>query len=161
MFNTYENGGYLIWKLWPRQRVFVDGRALNDSVFLDYRRIAGNDDAQQLLNKYGIQVIVANAFDFVSGSPYFLPAALSDPSQKEWKLVYRDAQAVVFMRNPPAGVAPINSLEALTSAEMQCQEYLDHDPLHTQCTNGLADLFSRIGDQVRAQRWTAIAQGTR
>ncbi|MEA3401871.1 MAG: hypothetical protein U9R79_11580 [Armatimonadota bacterium] len=27
MFNTYRWGGYLIWRLWPQQRVFVDGRA--------------------------------------------------------------------------------------------------------------------------------------
>ena len=162
MFNTYELGGYLIWKLWPHQRVFIDGRALNESVFFDYRRIAGNDDrAEQLLKQYGVEVILMNAFEFVSGAPYFLPAALSDPSQKEWKLVYRDAQAVIFMRNPPPGVQPINNFEALASAEMQCSEYLRHDPQHTLCAGGLADLFSRIGDTVRSQRWASQAQALR
>ena len=29
MFNTYEYGGYLMWRLWPQERVFIDGRALN------------------------------------------------------------------------------------------------------------------------------------
>jgi hypothetical protein len=159
MFNTYESGGFLLWKLWPQERVFVDGRALNEQVFLDYRRIIGNDDqAQELLKKYGIEVILTNAFEAISGSPYFLPAALSDPSQKEWKLVYRDAQAVIFMRNPPAGVQQIQNFEALASAEMQCSEYIRHDPNHTLCAGGLADLFSRIGDTVRAQRWASQAQ---
>lgn len=159
MFNTYESGGFLLWKLWPQERVFVDGRALNEQVFADYRRIIGNDDqAQELLKKYGIEVILTNAFEAISGSPYFLPAALSDPSQKEWKLVYRDEQAVIFMRNPPPGVQPINNYEALASAEMQCSEYIRHDPNHTLCAGGLADLFSRIGDTVRAQRWASQAQ---
>ncbi|NLO07009.1 MAG: hypothetical protein GX131_14375 [candidate division WS1 bacterium] len=27
MYNTYRWGGYLIWEMWPQQRVFVDGRA--------------------------------------------------------------------------------------------------------------------------------------
>ncbi|MCX6628811.1 MAG: hypothetical protein NTW28_14415, partial [Candidatus Solibacter sp.] len=39
MFNTYEYGGYLIWRLWPGQRTFIDGRALSESVFQDYARI--------------------------------------------------------------------------------------------------------------------------
>jgi len=39
MFNTYEQGGYLIWRLWPQERVFIDGRALNESAFNAYRRI--------------------------------------------------------------------------------------------------------------------------
>ena len=33
IFNTYEYGGYLIWRLWPEQRVFIDGRSLSESLF--------------------------------------------------------------------------------------------------------------------------------
>jgi hypothetical protein len=46
-----------------------------------------------------------DGFEFTSGEPYLLPAALSDPSQKEWKLVYQDAAAVVFMRHSHAAPA--------------------------------------------------------
>lgn len=28
MFNEYDAGGYLIWRLWPERKVFVDGRSL-------------------------------------------------------------------------------------------------------------------------------------
>jgi len=159
MFNTYGDGGYLMWRLWPRERVFIDGRALNDSVFLDYRRIAGNADstggksADELLDQYGIQVIVMDGFEFTSGETYLLPAALSDPSQKEWKLVYQDAQAVVFMRHPPPGVEPLNSLDALTSMESQCAEHIQHLPEQPRCARGLGQLFARIGDTGRARRW--------
>jgi hypothetical protein len=159
MFNTYGYGGYLMWRLWPRERVFIDGRALNESVFFDYRRIANNADstggksADELLDRYGIQVIVMDGFEFTSGDPYLLPAALSDPSQKEWKLVYQDAQAVVFMRHPPPGVEPLNSLDALTSMEAQCAEHIQHDPERPRCARGLGDLFARIGDTARARRW--------
>jgi hypothetical protein len=159
MFNTYGYGGYLIWRLWPHERVFIDGRALNESVFLDYRRMANNADAiggksgEELIAQYGIQVIVMDGFEFTSGEPYLLPAALSDPSQKEWKLVYQDAQAVVFMRHPPPGVEPLNSLEALTSMEAQCAEHIQHLPGQPRCARGLGDLFARIGDTPRARRW--------
>ena len=166
IFNTYGYGGYLIWRLWPQERVFIDGRALNESVYLDYRRMAGNADstggksADELLDQYGIQIIVMDGFD-TSGEPYLLPAALSDPSQKEWKLVYQDAQAVVFMRHPPPGVEPLNSLEALTSMESQCAEHIQHLPEQPRCARGLGELFARIGDTARARRWMAFYLGHR
>ncbi len=159
MFNTYEMGGFLIWKTWPAERVFIDGRALNESVHKDYQRIAFNavatngKSASELLNQYGIEVIVMNGFDYPTGAVYLLPAALSDPHQTEWKLVYRDAQAVVYMRHPPPGVEPLSSLEALSALETQCRAYVAHDPGRPACALGLADLFGRIGDAVRAQQW--------
>jgi hypothetical protein len=167
MFNTYEFGGYLIWRLYPQQKVFIDGRALNESVFLDYRRIAYNADstggksAEELLRDYGIGVILMDGFEFGMGSPYLLVAALSDPRQIEWKLVYRDAQAVIFMRQPPPGVQPVNPFEALAAMEDQCAEHLRHDPVHPGCAAGMADLFSRIGDAVRASKWNVIASTPR
>ena len=166
MFNTYEYGGYLIWRLWPRERVFIDGRALSESVFQDYRRIAfnaasvGGKGGDELLDQYGIQVILMDGFEYLSGNAYLLPAALSDPSQKEWKLVYQDAAAVIFMRHPPPGVAPLNSLDALTSMEAQCAEHIQHLPLEPRCAKGLGDLFGRIGDNARARRWMVFYYGT-
>ncbi len=159
MFNTYEMGGFLIWRTWPEERVFIDGRALNEGVHRDYLRMAFNADstngksAEELLEQYGIEVIVMNGFDYPTGAVYLLPAALADPHQTEWKLVYDDAQAVVYMRHPPAGVAPRNPLEALSSLEAQCSTYVEHDPGRPGCALGLADLFQKIGDPARAQQW--------
>jgi len=42
MLNMYEQGGYLIWRLWPQERVFIDGRGLGETVFEDYNRILYN-----------------------------------------------------------------------------------------------------------------------
>src|SRR5206468_4797665 len=112
MFNSYEYGGYLIWRLWPQQRTFIDGRALSESVFQDYARILYNHDdsdgqpaAETLLDRYGMQVIVMNTMETSAGLVYALAPALADPAQSQWKLVYNDAQAVIFMRTPPAGMA--------------------------------------------------------
>ena len=109
LFNSYGFGGYLVWRLWPQQRVFIDGRALNESVFADHRRIiynagnTGGGSREELLEKYGVQAIVMPGFDYTSGAPFLLAPALADPRQSEWKLVYQDAQAFVFLRTPPAG----------------------------------------------------------
>jgi hypothetical protein len=163
MFNAYEDGGYLIWRLWPQEKVFTDGRALNERVFTDFQRIAYNADASggksaaQLLDEYGIQVMVLPMFEMNNGHPYLLAAALSDPTQVTWKLVYRDAQSVVYMRTPPGGVTPLNSFEALASMEEQCTLYSEHG--FPACAPSLAGLFAQIGDRARAAKWNAIARG--
>src|SRR5262249_36572621 len=99
IFNTYEFGGYLMWRLWPQQRVFIDGRALSERVFEDYARILYNHEsnggpgAQQLLDRYSVEAIVMNSFEYVNGITYLLAPALADPGQTEWKLVYTEPAA--------------------------------------------------------------------
>jgi hypothetical protein len=163
MFNTYEYGGYLIWRLWPAERTFVDGRALSESVFQDYARILYNHDAsdglpggEDLLNRYGIQVIVMNTFEYASGQVYLLAPALADPAQTAWKLVYNDPQALVFMRTPPPGVQPLNSLDVLTHMEDECGLHIAHEPEATRCARSLAQIFTQVGDFSRARKWVGI-----
>ena len=45
IFNTYEQGGYLIWRLGLQSRVFIDGRSLSEAVYRDYNRILINKGA--------------------------------------------------------------------------------------------------------------------
>jgi len=164
ILNTYEFGGYLIWRLWPEQKVFIDGRALSETVFNDYERMIYNADATggpsgaELLDRYGIQTIVMEGFEYTSGDVYLLPVALSDPAGKEWKLVYRDAQAVIFMRNPPADAPPLNSLEGLVGLEMECQTHIQNNAAQSGCARSLADMFQKIGDRARARQWMAYYQ---
>jgi hypothetical protein len=159
IFNTYENGGYLVWRLWPAQRDFIDPRGLSEEAYADYSRIlyyAGNQggkSADELLNKYGIDVIVLDGFDRFTGKVHTLAAALSDPAQTEWKLMLADEQSTLFMRHPPAGVQPLNSLDALTSIENQCRVQVEHDPTKPNCAKGIADLYSLIGQTARANQW--------
>ncbi|MCX6627816.1 MAG: hypothetical protein NTW28_09330 [Candidatus Solibacter sp.] len=159
MFNTYENGGYLVWRLWPAQRDFIDPRGLSEEAYADYSRILsyadskGGKSVDELLAKYGIEVLVLNGFDRFSGHVHTLAAALSDPSQKEWKLVQADNRSVVFMRHPPAGLQPLNNLHALQSIETQCQQQIEHDPKQPACARGIADFYTRIGQTVRAAQW--------
>lgn len=162
MFNTYEYGGYLIWRLAPRQRVFIDGRALSESLFMDYARILYNHDAsdgksgQELLDQYGVQVIVMNTFEYGSGLVYVLAPALADPQQTTWKLVYSDAQALVLMRTPPPGVQPLDSMQVLTHMEAECELHITGDPRYTRCARALGQVFAKIGDRKRARQWIGI-----
>lgn len=160
IFNTYGQGGYLIWRLWPQLQVFIDGRALNEKVFQDAARIGmnaadtGGPSGEQLLRTYGIDVIVMDSFEPVSGQAYFLPAALADPAQKEWKLVYQDVHDTIYMRNPPPDVPVLNSLDALSNMEQQCAFLVDHEA--PKCAGGMYDIFHRIGDEKRALQWANV-----
>ncbi|HJZ98156.1 MAG TPA: hypothetical protein VKE70_16715 [Candidatus Solibacter sp.] len=164
MFNTYENGGYLVWRLWPAQKDFIDPRGLSEQAYLDYGHVLNNDplagqSRDEVLRKYGIDVMVMNGFDRFSGTVFNIAAALADPHQTEWKLVQADDKGVVFMRTPPAGVTPLNSLEALHSIELQCQSQVAHDPDHKACIQGVTALYNTIGDAGLAARWRAWAAG--
>jgi hypothetical protein len=148
LFNTYEYGGYLIWR---GQRVFIDGRALSESVFQDYRTILAappNDPARAaLLTKYGIGVIVANAFEYNAGMMYPLVLALSD-----WKLVYEDPQALVFVRDLPPGMPALDAGRLCDHLDAECRLHVEHDPGLPGCARTLGDYFLRSGDRARARR---------
>jgi hypothetical protein len=162
MFNTYEFGGYLMWRLWPQERVFIDGRALSESVFKDYARILYNHDdgdgkaAPQLLDEYGVQVIVMNTFQYSNGLTYLLAPWLADPRQNEWKLVYNDPQAMVLMRRPPSGVAVFDSMQVLAHMEAECGLHIEKEPQYTRCARALGQVFSKIGDYGRAKQWLGV-----
>jgi hypothetical protein len=162
IFNTYEYGGYLMWRLWPEERVFIDGRALSESVFADYARILYNHDAtggksaQELLDQYGVQVLVMNGFEYVTGNLYLLAPALADPRETTWKLVYNDAQGMVLMRDPPPGVTPLAQLRVLDHLEAECSLHIDHEPQYPRCARALGQVFARIGDLARARKWIGV-----
>lgn len=159
MFNTYELGGYLIWRLWPQERVFIDGRALSESVFNDYARILynhsnadGKPTAQELLDRYGIQTIVMNGFEYSEGIAYNLMLSLSG-DQTKWKLVYNDPQAVVFMREPPAGIGAFPGSVIFNHLEAECGLHLERDPKLTLCARALGQVFAATRDFSRARKW--------
>ncbi len=92
MFNSYNWGGYLIWRLWPDAPVYVDGRTdLYDDAFLrDYLRVAGAQPGfESVLERDRIGWV------FVEASSA-LDVALS--REAAWTSVYRDDMAVVFSR---------------------------------------------------------------
>jgi len=159
MFNTYEYGGYLMWRLWPQERVFIDGRALSESVFQDYARILYNHDAsggksaQQLLDQYGVQVLVMNGFEYVTGNLYLLAPSLADPRETTWKLVYSDAQAMVLMHDPPPNIATLPQLQVLDHLEAECALHIDREPQYPRCARALGQVFAKIGDLARARKW--------
>ena len=155
LFNTYEQGGYLIWRLWPQNRVFVDGRALNEQAFRDYREITygSQSGALRLLDQYGADVILVNSYEYFTGAVHLLVPELADPRQTAWKLVYRDDEGMVFLRNVPPGTPVLNNTEALNAMEAQCAAHVDAVPEEPVCARETCKLFEHLGNLERARYW--------
>jgi hypothetical protein len=155
IFNTYEYGGYLIWRLWPHERMFIDGRALNESVYRDYVKALGSSspqDRQEVLARYGVEAIVANGFEYASGVLYPMVLWLAEPTQSDWQLVYQDPQAMIFLRHPPLGVAALHKTQIPDHLEAECRLHIEKDPELCLCARTLGFLFLRLGDAGRARR---------
>jgi hypothetical protein len=157
VFNTYEDGGYLIWRGLP---VFIDGRSLSENVFQDYRLVMGTPPGDPrrdaTLARYGVDAIVLNAFEYNSGIIYPLALALAEPAESEWKLVYDDPAAMVFLRNPPSGIPALDKSRILDHLEAECGLHVTRDPEFSLCARTLGDIFLRLGDRARARRNLAL-----
>jgi hypothetical protein len=157
LFNTYEEGGYLIWR---GQRVFIDGRALSESVFQDYRLIMGTPPGDprrdQTLARYGVGAIVVNGFEYNSGVLYPLVLALGQPSEADWKLAYEDPQSLVFVRRMPPGLQPLPKTRIVDHLENECHLHVERDPEFSLCARTLGNLFLRSGARARARSMLSL-----
>ena len=157
LFNTYEYGGYLIWKDVP---VFIDGRALSESVFQDYRTILGAPAADParfaLLDKYHVGAILLNAFEYNAGTLYPLVVALAQPGETTWKLVYEDPQSLLFLRDVPSGITPLDQPRIFDHLDAECRLHMSHDPDLSLCARTLGNFFLRTGDPRRARAALAL-----
>jgi hypothetical protein len=95
IFNHYDWGGYLIWRLYPQTRVFIDGRAdmygeLLLQSFGDTYQL--KRDWQRTLAQWGITRVIIPANSAL---------ATGLRSAPDWKVSYEDPKAVVFLRLQP------------------------------------------------------------
>ena len=93
MYNSYGYGGYLIWALDGRHRVFIDGRAdiyEHTGVFSDYLAISRLvPSALLLLRAYDIQSCMIERDEPLASVLVALP---------DWQEVYHDKMSAIFVR---------------------------------------------------------------
>jgi hypothetical protein len=91
IFNDYDWGGYLIWKLWPSTLVFIDGRAdLYGQELLDQfaKTYQFKGDWQQTLQRWGIGTVLV---------PSDSALAVGLRRAPGWTVAYQDPQAIVLI----------------------------------------------------------------
>jgi len=93
MFHPQAYGDYLIWRLWPQQKSFIDGRThlFSLSFVQDYFGIFHDDRWESRLAKYDIQYLLLPKGD--ASCALMIEDAQSSP---RWKLLYEDNVSVLF-----------------------------------------------------------------
>jgi hypothetical protein len=92
-------GDYLIWRLWPAQRSFVDGRVhlFDDSVIRDYRMAFNDLHWDERLAGYNIRYLLLSKDE--EENRMMLESARSSGA---WRLIYEDSTSVLFERLGPS-----------------------------------------------------------
>jgi hypothetical protein len=105
VFAEDQWGDYLIYNLYPRLKVFIDGRSdfYGDDFGLRYLDLMNVQTGwQKILDKYSIDTIVI--------APKFALTQTLKIS-RDWRVVYDDGVALVFRRNPRGASSLVTSDE--------------------------------------------------
>jgi hypothetical protein len=103
MYNFFNWGGYLIWRLAPERKVFVDGRTL-DSVVYEQASIidkavvdpqSGMPIWKYLLDEHHVEYVVISC----SGDSRSFPLCQALKRDRDWVYVFSDQTSAIFVRN--------------------------------------------------------------
>lgn len=104
IFNNYDAGGYLIWRLGPQRRVYIDGR---DTLYgaprlqLQHQLLQSPADSilwEQEANRYNINTIIFSVARY-DGIQFVRLKDFCD--SQDWRPVYLDEVAAIFVRRRP------------------------------------------------------------
>ena len=135
VFNDYNLGGYLIWRLGPHYPVYFDGRAIPFGVdhFFRLRTLMNTSPDsrqwQQEADRYGINTLIFSLARSIGMGGLSLRQLCDSPA---WRPVYLDEVAVVLVRNREENARWLERLE------INC----DHVELQPPRTNKKAELFA-------------------
>ena len=110
IYNRYGWGGYLIRRLYPEYRVYIDGRAdvYGDAFMVEtMKTFDGHKQWRDPLDRLAVRTVL-----IPPNAP--LSSLLSEDNQ--WKKVYEDKQAVIFTR----------SFSDMTAAKQEVQDSSNH-----------------------------------
>jgi hypothetical protein len=92
LFNSYNWGGYLIFKLWPDYSVYIDGRSdlYEDDFMRRYVKVMAADEGwEQILDEDSVNLIFIETNSILAKFLKFHP---------DWQKLYRDNLAVIYAR---------------------------------------------------------------
>lgn len=146
VFNDTDIGSYLIYYLYPEERVFADNRfgdAYSSEFFSDiYLPMIRDEEAWQAgLETYGFNTLFLYHYDAVDGARDFLYRRIYDP---EWAWVYVDAYSVILVRNAEKNQDVIQQFQITdTNVYDKLQPLLQSDRLLDKLAG--ADVLNLIG----------------
>jgi hypothetical protein len=95
LFAYYDWGGYAIWKLYPRSKVFVDGRAdlYGDDILHQFRTVVDlRSGWRHVLNTWDVDAVLV---------PPSTAVAQALQLDRQWLDSFHDSKAILFLRLHP------------------------------------------------------------
>ena len=92
MFNEFNWGGYMLYRLWPRYNVFLDSQSdfYGESLIREYDQImSAGDEWQGLLEKHQVDWVLI---------PSNSPLANAMTNNTNWEIVYNDDTSMIGIR---------------------------------------------------------------
>ena len=92
LFNSYNWGGYIIWRMYPQERVYIDGRAdiYGDTFIFDYLSIYNTAPGWETkLDDQGIQTVLVEST---------APLANMLRQSQSWHVAFSDKLSTVFVK---------------------------------------------------------------
>ncbi|MDO9069398.1 MAG: tetratricopeptide repeat protein [Deltaproteobacteria bacterium] len=149
IYNFYDWGGYLMWQLYPRYQVFVDGRNTSSETLEASNRIDNSWNGWlEDFKHYNINAVITRTCYYDSGGPVPLVDSLAkDP---DWALVYRDDIAVIFLRKDEKfrniwGKFAIPSVYVYETMFIEAERLLREDPKRTRVHLALGRSSLKLG----------------
>jgi tetratricopeptide (TPR) repeat protein len=112
IYHDYNLGGWMMWRLWPRYQVFIDGRAqpFTPNILLEQHamRAASIDSPawREFLDRWGINTVLISLARY--GGYRLSPAELC--ASPDFRLVYIDEVSGVWLRARPENRAWLDRL---------------------------------------------------
>lgn len=109
VFNNFDVGSFLIWKIYPDQKVFVDGRpeAYSQEFFENiYKPMQENPKSwERYSEEYKINYVF---FDYKDITPWAQKFLATISKNLDWPLIYKDQSVVIFVKRTPENKNLIN-----------------------------------------------------
>ncbi|MBP9714925.1 MAG: hypothetical protein KBD52_00315 [Candidatus Pacebacteria bacterium] len=146
IFNDTDIGSYLIYHLYPEEKVFVDNRfgdAYPATFFKNvYQPMAKDEEEWKRLSEiYQINTVIFYQYDAGSGARDFLFRRIYDPL---WAWVYADDNAVILVKNIPENKEVIEKFQITKENIRERLSFLELSP-RLDDKLGAADLYSLVG----------------
>lgn len=97
MFNPFDTGGYLGWRLYSRHKPFIDGRMASSLLREESMVFDTIGNWKEVLDRYKVDFIVTNSTYLNDGGLFNVIGKLF--ADNDWILIYQDHNCLIFIRN--------------------------------------------------------------
>jgi len=134
IFNDMAIGGYLIWRLYPQKKIFIDGRleVYSKDFFMSYLRLSQDYDFwKRTMDDYEVNCVILG--HVIPGTQILIQRLSQD---KTWKVAYFDLTGIVFLRETE------DNREIIKRGMELSQSY---EPRYSWEWRQLAEVFRMLG----------------